>query len=581
MSGIYAISGLATNLGANPAFDAVELSQIPTRITNRLLTVNGLSFYINMAITAYGLWACFGIAKSSMYRSKAKETKPLYSTHLALALMLTTLAAVGVFIATKHYYAVDARYLGISLFAIFVAIASFGQDKRRNPIGLMALSAVLMVSIGFGCVNAVMTYKASHQALSEIDRRNTAVAQAMKKHKVSTLLGDYWRVLPIKSVSGGSLPVTPLQNCVQPRGVLSSQVWQKNLHNHSFAYLLSFDRSLTDYPQCTLDQVISHYGRPNVSTLIAGTLSEPEEVLMFYDDGIRPTTSIIYSAQLFSTALAQPISLNDLPSTSCDGPSIMNIVAHQDDDLLFMSPDLLRSVKEGNCLRTIYMTAGDAGSNFKYVLSREQGSEAAYNSMLGKDYVWDQQIVKLNDNRLVTIASPRGDSKISLIFMRLPDGNLRGEGFDSSRHESLAHLADGRLDKMRTVDNQSVYSSAELVKTLTTLTRTFKPTELRTQSSFAGSEFPDHSDHRAVSYFAKQAHGIYQKEEAISLPIKFYLGYPIHALSDNVTPDELAAKVAAFLAYAKFDSGVCDSQLKCRQSPTYGSYLARQYNNPY
>lgn len=578
---IYAISGLATNLGANPAFDAVELSQIPAKLIDRLWSIAGFSLITNILIALYGLRACYVIIKSSLVIPKTKKPKPVYSLHLAIALIFTTLAAIGLFISSKHYYAVDARYLSISLFAVFVSIASFGRQKRWNSIGLAVTGGLLVISIVFGIFSAMANYRQSAQILAATDQRNTLVAQALKNHKVSTLVGDYWRVLPIKTKAGGNLPVTPLQDCTQPRGVLSSTVWQNNLHHHSFAYLLSLDKSLTDFPQCSLDQVIENYGHPNVSTLISGTLSAPKEVVLFYDNGIVPVKASVVP-QVPSTVL--PTTLEELPDTSCAGANILNIVAHQDDDLLFMSPDLLHSVAAGDCVRTVYITAGDSGNNFNYWQSREQGSEAAYSNMLGKNYTWEQRIIKLEDSRFVTIASPQDNSNISLIFMRLPDGNLRGEGFGRSHHESLARLASGSLVAVHSVDGQSVYTSYELTKTLTSLARTFNTTEIRTQSSSSGSIFPDHSDHKTVSYYAKQARDHYEKEQArynITVPIKFYRGYPIHELADNITPEDLAAKEAAFLAYSKFDGGVCSSAQDCNNTSTYGSYLSRQYQSPY
>ncbi len=580
---IYAISGLATNLGANPAYDAVQLSQIPAKLAERLLSISGFSFLVNMSIFLFGLRACYGIFKNSLATFKTKKPKPIvYSQQLSLTLIFTSLAAIGVFVATKHYYAVDARYLSISLFAIFVAIASFGIKKRWNPIGLLSLGSVLLISIILGSFGASSTYLDSNKALTETDQRNAVVAQALKNHKVNTLLGDYWRVLPIKSKSGGYLPVSPLQDCITPRGVLSSSAWQKNLNGNSFAYLLSLDKGLTDFPQCNLDQIIKRYGRPNISTLIAGTLSEPKEVLLFYDDGLEKNDASQANERFLSTIL--PITLDQLPSTSCGQTNIMNIVAHQDDDLLFMNPDLLHALAAGDCVRTVYITAGDSGNNSKYWQSREQGSQAAYSSMLGKNYTWEQQIIKLGNNRFITIASPKGNTKISLIFMRLPDGNLRGEGFGPSNHESLSRLAASNIEKMVAVDDQSSYTSDSLIKTLSSLARTYKPTEIRTQSDYDGSEFPDHSDHRTVSFYAKQVHSRYQKEQrktSIGVPIKFYLGYPIHSLEDNVSPDDLAAKEAAFLAYSKFDDSVCRSSEDCRYTSTYGSYLPRQYQSPY
>src|SRR5262245_7566617 len=47
--------------------------------------------------------------------------------------------------------------------------------------------------------------------------------------------------------------------------------------------------------------------------------------------------------------------------------SAMAFVAHEDDDLLFLSPDILHAIQAGDtCVRTVYLTAGDAGNDESY-----------------------------------------------------------------------------------------------------------------------------------------------------------------------------------------------------------------------
>ncbi len=70
--------------------------------------------------------------------------------------------------------------------------------------------------------------------------------------------------------------------------------------------------------------------------------------------------------------------------------SILNIVAHEDDDLLFLSPDLLHAIQSGRTVRTIIVTAGDAGDGASYWQSRESGSMAAYAQMSGVANSWTQ-----------------------------------------------------------------------------------------------------------------------------------------------------------------------------------------------
>ena len=45
---------------------------------------------------------------------------------------------------------------------------------------------------------------------------------------------------------------------------------------------------------------------------------------------------------------------------SPQGPTLA-IVAHEDDDLLFITPGVLRAIRSGSAVRTVYLTAGDDG----------------------------------------------------------------------------------------------------------------------------------------------------------------------------------------------------------------------------
>src|SRR5690349_15438 len=73
----------------------------------------------------------------------------------------------------------------------------------------------------------------------------------------------------------------------------------------------------------------------------------------------------------------------------------LNIVAHEDDDLLFMSPDLPASIRRGNTVETVYLTAGDADAGEAYWRGREDGIRAAYARMAGVEDRWNQSTVRI------------------------------------------------------------------------------------------------------------------------------------------------------------------------------------------
>jgi LmbE family N-acetylglucosaminyl deacetylase len=580
---LYGLLGIATNFGANPAFDNPIVRDIPHNALSRLSGVSGLSFLVNLGILLLGVFAAWQLIRLSLAHNKDKEVKLDSSARLSITLVWTALATFLIFIFSSHYYAVDARYLTICLFALFIALTVYGRGRRRWSTKIVVMAGlVILISIILGSITTLRTYNGDKAALAPVVARDNLVLAALKQHPAKTLVGDYWRVLPIKQSSGkNKINVMPLSGCFQPRDTLSSKAWQTDLQKNSFAYLLSLDRSLTDYPRCTLDQVIAQYGRPNSSVLIAGSLSKPNELLLFYDRGAHKSAPKV-SLKTPSTIL--PIGLDELPYTTCPVPSVMNIVAHQDDDLLFMSPDLLHDVQAGHCTRTVYITAGDAGSGQFYWLSRQQGSEAAYSKMLGSDDIWIDRIVKLNDREYITVSNPRGNSRISLIFIHLPDGNIKGQGFAADHFESLARLESGQTPIANAVDGQSTYSSDQLVAALSALMHTFQPAEIRTQANYTGRRIPDHSDHMAVGRYVKKAYQQYedqQFEDKIMIPLKFYIGYPIHDMPANVSGDDLAQKMAAFFAYGQFDGGVCHSAHECAFNPAYGAYLPRQYQNSY
>ena len=582
LAGIYAIGGVLTNLGANPAYDALTLSSVPQSLGNNLFSFAGPAYIVNFLFAVMGLTLAFRL----LFRSLGVIKRPKYivntSTNLALMLLWATIAIIGLFVATNHYYVVDARYLSISLFTLFVIVAVYSAGKKIKPEVVLLSAPLLLLSLVCGSIASVSTHQSQAAALMPLDQRNEIIIKTIASHRVDVLVGDYWRVVPTMLKGNDKQIVSPLSDCTTQRQVLTSSKWQPDLRKHSFAYLLTLEGSMTDYPNCTLRQIEESYGLPNSSALIDGTLAHPKELLLFYDSGITKTQDI-KAGSLKSSATILPVSLASLKRSDCRGQTIMNIVAHQDDDLLFMNPDIMHDIKAGNCVRTVYLTAGDAGADAPYWLAREKGSEAAYSLMTGSPSAWVQRIVRLPTGQFVTIDSPSGNDRASLIFMHLPDGNLRGEGFGAFNNVSLDSLESGRMNRLETVDRQSSYDSSQLVSALVALMRLYQPNEVRTQSSFSGYSYPDHSDHLATGRLANRAFKQYvaqQSEGNAPLPLGFYLGYTGREFESNISEDELANKVAVFMAYAGFDGSVCHTTEECLYTDTYGGYLYRQYTNP-
>jgi hypothetical protein len=141
-----------------------------------------------------------------------------------------------------------------------------------------------------GIFMVVRTYHEAIVTNQPYAQRNTVVANLLRDRNSPLLIGDYWRVLPIKQVSQNRQNVMPLADCTTPRDALTSSAWQPELSSTSFAYLLTLDGSRTDYPTCTLQQVVDSFGNPDSQVIVSGSQQKPGELLLFYNAGAAVKT---------------------------------------------------------------------------------------------------------------------------------------------------------------------------------------------------------------------------------------------------------------------------------------------------
>jgi hypothetical protein len=164
--------------------------------------------------------------------------------------------------------------------------------------------------------------------------------------------------------------------------------------------------------------------------------------------------------------------------------------------------------------------------------------------------------------------------KVSLIFLRLPDGNIHGDGFPGNNNVSLRKLLDGSLGKITAVDQSATYTKDELVVTLQWIMNTDVPDQIRTLGSTDPAD-GDHADHRAAGKFTELAAATFLSDHTIT----HYMGYAESKLPANLSQEDIEAKQTIFMTYAKFDGAVCQTLFECNKSTAYGDYLARQYDS--
>jgi LmbE family N-acetylglucosaminyl deacetylase len=575
-AGIYAGMGLLTNLGANPAFDAVAISQIPSHLLHTILSLRGPLFVINIVFSALAL-----LIVSKLFIVSFKQKKPRFLVHdewnsLSVLLVWSSAVAVGVFVASNHYYAVDARYLAICMFTVFISLATYVRKIKWKPQQLAGLSLLLILGMCIAVPGLLAAQRQAEAVLDPYQQRDAAVLQALSQHRSTTLVGDYWRIMPIKSHQPSRLTAVPLADCTHFRQVLASGAWQGAARSRNVAYLLSLDKGLTDFPACSLATVTAQFGYPDDSVITAGSANKPTEILLFYNHGLRKKPAP--DVQNITLSLAKSVSGLNALDAKCDKQTIMQVVAHEDDDLLFMNPDLGHDIRAGNCIRTVYLTAGDSGQNEEYWRHREQGSEAAYAEMLGIPDLWTQTTVQLENHRAIRVSSPRASRNVSLIFMNLPDGNITGKGFKSSGHESLSQLIAGVIPRIHNLEHDASYTTDGVVATLSTLMKHYAPSEVRAQSQYVSDVFPDHSDHIATSTLTDRAYAAYAASKAgLAESPAHYMGYPVRELDANINSEDLDQKQATFFTYGAYDNAVCSTINSCTHTETYSAYLPREY----
>jgi LmbE family N-acetylglucosaminyl deacetylase len=251
---------------------------------------------------------------------------------------------------------------------------------------------------------------------------------------------------------------------------------------------------------------------------------------------------------------------------------VLNIVAHQDDDLLFLSPHVLHAVQSGTRVRTVYVTAGDAGRAPVYWQQRELGVRAAYALMAGVEDVWHAADAGVGGHR-IAIATLRAKPSVSLAFLRLPDGDVEGTGYAANQNQSLQKLWTGAITTIRAVDGSASYAKPELQNMLTALMSSFAADDINTLDFSRGYGQGDHSDHVTTAYLARAAQDQYASPHTFT----GFVGYPINSRPDNLSPEDRLAKQAAFFAYAAYDSHVCASEVACAGRWGYPNWFRRQY----
>lgn len=267
---------------------------------------------------------------------------------------------------------------------------------------------------------------------------------------------------------------------------------------------------------------------------------------------------------VISAACGDNILLEGDPLEPADN---LTIIAHQDDDLLFMQPDLFDAVQGGAGVTNVYVTAGNGNHGVAQAETRYGGLMSAYGSIAG-DNDWSCGWIEIAGHaaqhcRLAT-------AKVSLVFLGYPDGGRYGEVTDS-----LLHLWEAKIKTASTIARRSTtYDQRGLVTTLAEIINTTAPATLRTLdiASTHGDDHPDHLIVGALAVLATAASS--QAPEIIS-----FRGYDTEIEPVNTDPI-LDRSLAALLHYEACATGCAPCGQVCaidQIAESHITWLAHRY----
>ncbi|WP_338710935.1 PIG-L family deacetylase [Streptomyces virginiae] len=278
-----------------------------------------------------------------------------------------------------------------------------------------------------------------------------------------------------------------------------------------------------------------------------------------------------------------------------DPGRVVQIVAHPDDDLYFMNPDLRYSISAGHPVTSVYLTAGEAdgvnaapakgattkGATAKpdkpaYAEARQNGIRAAYAKMATGDRssAWKRTVVPTKGGGHAEVDVLVANPRVNLVWLQLREA---GHGY-ADVPDSLHGLWDGKVARLESmlssgtpVKQRFAYSKDQVVQTLAGVLEQYAPTTVRFQDPTPGrypdtKQYTDHQDHFYGARFVQMATAAYAKDvkDRPHFAVQNYVGYFNGSLPSALDPQEAKEKLDSLDTYAWLDrQNHCGSDAGC------------------
>ena len=260
-----------------------------------------------------------------------------------------------------------------------------------------------------------------------------------------------------------------------------------------------------------------------------------------------------------------------VPSGSVSsGPLSLQVVAHEDDDLLFMNPELGDDVRSGRPVVTVYLTSGESNARDvpAYIAQRQAGVRAAYSAMAGVADDWRGSALTVDADHSVEQYELKARPEVKLLFVNLPE--------DHGGSHALRRLWADRTESVRAttllpanaqVPRRYRYTRYALLDLLQTVMTRFQPTVIRTQDSNPETSYPhwqpfyDHPDHLMTAKFTDEAARLYRKSAHQPVFVQVnYRDYNVEQVPVNLDAAQQRDKLDDFAKYRAHDPMVGNQQ---------------------
>lgn len=224
------------------------------------------------------------------------------------------------------------------------------------------------------------------------------------------------------------------------------------------------------------------------------------------------------------------------------------ISAHADDWNLFMYPHVYNDIVSGCKTVLIFTTAGDAGFDQRFWLSREEAAISAIKfCMLPLCDIEEEHDETDFNGHLIHW---HRINNIVVYFLRLPDGGMDGKGHKSGQYQSLEKLICGEIESIVTLNNTATYYTwNDLVNTMEAIISIESDDSPEKYLHYLNPDiainFKDHPDHIATG------RAVQNIRSANNFHHFLYTGYSNSNSKNYLAPEEIYYKSGMLAVYEK------------------------------